>query len=204
MTASEEDVVAPRWVGRTLGAMAVTIRRATLDDLDVILDLRAEVAAEGVWIGAELPLDVDGDRARFTDTIESPAAGSTDVMFVAVRDDGTVVGNLSMQQRAGIATLGMAISLHHRGAGIGGALMAAAGASTAARTGRCGTPCSWAWCSTRTPPGTTPGRPSRRPGPATTPAPTPRRAAPGRRRRVSCPGSAVPVTPRRYGRIRGP
>jgi len=121
VTASEEDVVAPRWVGRTLGAMAVTIRRATLDDLDVILDLRAEVAAEGVWIGAELPLDVDGDRARFTDTIESPAAGSTDVMFVAVRDDGTVVGNLSMQQRAGIATLGMAISLHHRGAGIGGA-----------------------------------------------------------------------------------
>ncbi|HEX4902363.1 MAG TPA: GNAT family N-acetyltransferase [Acidimicrobiales bacterium] len=114
--------------------MAVTIRRATLDDLDVLMELRAEVAAEGVWIGAELPLDVEGDRTRFAATIEAQADGCTDVMYVAELDDGRVVGNLSMHQRAGIATLGMNVSLHHRGAGIGVALMAAA-VEWARRTG---------------------------------------------------------------------
>ena len=49
--------------------MAVTIRRAAHDDLDDLLALRAEVASEGVWIGAELPLDEEGDRARFAATI---------------------------------------------------------------------------------------------------------------------------------------
>lgn len=105
--------------------MAVTIRRATPDDLDVLMELRAQVAAEGVWIGAELPLDEEGDRARFGATIEAQATGSSDVMFVAELDDGTVVGNLSMHQRVGIAELGMNVAGGHRGAGIGAALMAA-------------------------------------------------------------------------------
>jgi RimJ/RimL family protein N-acetyltransferase len=99
--------------------MAVTIRRATLDDLDVILQLRADVAREGIWIGAEHPLDEAGDRAKFTTTIED---GETAVLFVAV-DDGVVVGNISVINPIGIAHVGMNLDPEHRGQGIGGRLM---------------------------------------------------------------------------------
>lgn len=105
----------------------MTIRRATLDDLDALIALRVDVAGEGIWIGAELPLDEDGDRAKFTTTIED---GETAVMFVAVLPedevDGHLVGSLSVIDPIGIAHVGMNIAAGHRGQGIGDALMAAA------------------------------------------------------------------------------
>ncbi len=102
--------------------MAVTIRRADHADLDALIALRTEVAREGIWIGAELPLDEDGDRSRFAATIED---GETAVLFVA-EIDGVVVGSLAAQNPIGIAHVGMNVAAGHRGEGIGIALMEAA------------------------------------------------------------------------------
>ncbi len=102
--------------------MAVTVRPATLDDLDEIIELRVQVASEGIWIGAELPLDEDGDRAKFTQSIEVAADGRTAAFFVAVVD-GALVGSLGMQNPIGIAHLGMNVADGHRGQGVGKALM---------------------------------------------------------------------------------
>ncbi len=101
---------------------AATIRRAHLDDLDALIALRVQVAAEGIWIGAELPLDEAGDRAKFTATIED---GVTAVMFVAELDR-QVVASLAVINPIGIAHLGMNVADGHRGQGIGVALMEAA------------------------------------------------------------------------------
>jgi RimJ/RimL family protein N-acetyltransferase len=97
--------------------MAVTVRNATLDDLDEIMALRQAVAAEGRWIGAEVPLDEDRDRAVFAASIER---GS---MFVAELD-GEIVGNLGMEVPPyKVADLGMLVKDGHRGQGIGSALL---------------------------------------------------------------------------------
>jgi RimJ/RimL family protein N-acetyltransferase len=105
--------------------MAVTIRRATLDDLEPLLDLREAVAREGVWIGAQLPLDREGDHARHLATIDVQRDGTSAVMLVA-EVDGALVGSLSMQNPIGIAHLGMNVADGHRGQGIGSALVQAA------------------------------------------------------------------------------
>lgn len=105
-------------------AMAVTIRRATHDDVEDLLDLREAVASEGVWIGAQVPLDRDGDRAKHLDTIERQAAGTSAVCLVAELD-GTLVGSLAMHAPIGIAHLGMSVADGRRGQGIGAALVAA-------------------------------------------------------------------------------
>lgn len=102
--------------------MAVTVRRATIDDLDALIELRRHVATEGVWIGAEVPLDEAGDRANFARTI---ADGDGAVMLVAVDEAGRLVGSLSMQNPIGIAHLGMNVADGHRGQGIGAALLTA-------------------------------------------------------------------------------
>lgn len=103
----------------------VSIRRATVDDLDALLDLREAVAKEGIWIGAELPLDREGDRRRFATTIEDQDDGTSAVMLVANLEGGTVVGSLAMQNPIGIAHLGMNVADGYRGAGIGHALVTA-------------------------------------------------------------------------------
>lgn len=101
--------------------MTVTIRRATTDDLDDLLALRVAVAAEGIWIGAELPLDEAGDRAKFTETIEN---GETAVLFVATVDGREdLVGSLFIGGPVGIADIGMNVRDGFRGRGIGVALM---------------------------------------------------------------------------------
>lgn len=105
--------------------MAVTIRRATRDDLEALLDLRDAVAGEGVWIGAQVPLDRADDRARHLDTIERQEDG-TSCVFLVAELDGKMVGSLSMHARIGIADLGMQVADGHRGQGIGAALVAEA------------------------------------------------------------------------------
>lgn len=106
-------------------AMSVTIRRATSDDLDALLDLREAVAGEGVWIAAQLPLDRAGDRDKYRRTIEVQADGMSAVLLVA-EVDGALIGSLGVQTRVGIADLGMNIADGHRGRGIGAALLAEA------------------------------------------------------------------------------
>ena len=52
------------------GAMTVQVREASVDDIDELMALRREVAGEGRWIGAELPLDEEGDRRTLTESAE--------------------------------------------------------------------------------------------------------------------------------------
>lgn len=101
----------------------VTIRRATTDDVDALLALRHEVAAEGVWIGAEVPLDLEGDRAKHLDSIERMEAGERTVFLVAVRGS-QIVGSLHVGEGIeGIGDLGMNLAADARGHGLGRRLM---------------------------------------------------------------------------------
>ena len=103
-----------------------TVRRGTEDDLDALMALRAAVAGEGVWIGAELPLDEEGDRQRLR-----PGRPGT-ATFVAVADgeagpDGDLIANLGIELAPyGVAHLGMAVADGWRGRGVGRALLGAA------------------------------------------------------------------------------
>ncbi len=97
--------------------MTGVVRDATLNDIDELMALRREVAGEGRWIGAELPLDEAGDRRTLT---ESAERGS---LFVA-EVDGALVGMLGMHlPRYNVADLGMNVKDGYRGQGIGSALV---------------------------------------------------------------------------------
>mgnify|MGYP001818185020 CR=1 FL=1 len=99
----------------------VTVRDATTDDLDALMALRAEVAAEGRWIGAELPLDEEGDRASLVTAVEDRDAA----LFVADAD-GVVVGLLFIRlPRYLVAELGMLVSAGWRRRGVGSNLLEA-------------------------------------------------------------------------------
>jgi len=102
---------------------AVTVRPATATDLERLMALRTDVAREGRWIGAELPLDEEGDRAMLQRGID---AGADNVLFVA-ESGGAVVGNLGMHvARYGVAEFGMLVADDWRGRGVGSALVEAA------------------------------------------------------------------------------
>lgn len=83
--------------------------------------LRVEVAAEGKWIGAELPLDEERDRTALTPG--RPGTGT----FVAIDDSGALIANLGIEKFSyGVAALGMCVADGWRGQGVGRALMVAA------------------------------------------------------------------------------
>ena len=105
--------------------MAAIVRPATTDDLDAVLRIRADVAAERIWIATEAPIDVERDRVNFTKTITDSEAGQPVRLFVAVVD-GEVVGSLGILGEGGVAHLGMNVADGHRGAGIGSGLLRAA------------------------------------------------------------------------------
>ncbi len=97
--------------------MALTVRNAVVDDLDAMMALRRDVAGEGRWIGAELPLDEERDRAMLAGGVER---GS---LFVA-EIDGELVGVLGMDLPPYlVADLGMMVKDGFRGQGVGSALV---------------------------------------------------------------------------------
>ena len=67
---------------------AVTVRDATLADVDVLVTMLVEVAGEGRWIGAEAPVDVERRRRRMVADVEAPDLG----MLVAAGWRGRGVG----------------------------------------------------------------------------------------------------------------
>jgi RimJ/RimL family protein N-acetyltransferase len=100
-------------------ATEVVVRPAREPDLDAIVELFAEVAAEGRWIGSEAPLDRDRRRRRLAETLVSQDA----VMLVA-EAGGRIVGELGMElARYGVAELGMLVADGWRGRGVGSALL---------------------------------------------------------------------------------
>ena len=99
--------------------MSASIRRATADDADAVRAVWEQVAAEGEWIAAELPLRADwSHRFRAAADVEHVA------WFVVESDeDGVVTGGLYAQVESGLGQLGMAIVDGHRGQGIGRRLL---------------------------------------------------------------------------------
>lgn len=98
------------------------IRQAQPEDFDEFVDLYESIAAEGIWIGGELPIDWDR-RRPFWDRV-----GTDDRLAVLLATvDGVAVGWLSCEHTpVGRVELGMGVVAKWRGRGIGSALMAEA------------------------------------------------------------------------------
>jgi RimJ/RimL family protein N-acetyltransferase len=100
-------------------AAKIHVRPARTQDLDAIVDLFIEVAAEGRWIGEEPPVDRDR-RQRFL----AEALDNDQALVLVAELDGHVVGQLGMDlARYGVADLGMLVSAGARGRGVGSALL---------------------------------------------------------------------------------
>lgn len=101
----------------------VVIRPAGPADLDPMVELTWAVAAEGRWIGTEVPFDRAARREMLAATIAGPAS----TLFAA--DAGpaggpSLVGCISVQVAPyGVADIGMMIAEGWRGRGIGRSLL---------------------------------------------------------------------------------
>jgi RimJ/RimL family protein N-acetyltransferase len=100
----------------------VSVREATLADVDALVDLLVAVAGEGRWIATEAPVDTDRRRRRMVEDIEA-----ADAVVLVAEAGGTPVGGLGLHLAPyGVADLGMAVAAAWRGRGIGSALLAEA------------------------------------------------------------------------------
>ena len=95
-----------------------SIRPAEHTDMEQIVDLLEVVAAEGVWIGTEAPIDRAAKREGFQRSIDS----DDDEVFVAT-PGGVVVGFISLWNRRGVVDLGMLVGPEWRGRGVGRRLL---------------------------------------------------------------------------------
>jgi RimJ/RimL family protein N-acetyltransferase len=103
-------------------APGITVRPATLADVDAAVAMLAEVAGEGRWIATEAPVDVEQRRRRMAEDVERE-----DAVILVAEAGGEVVGELGLHlARFGVAELGMAVASGWRGRGIGSALLAEA------------------------------------------------------------------------------
>lgn len=106
-----------------MDGVAFLVRPAEEGDVDRWIDLYEAVAAEGKWIGGELPVDRELQRRRFVDGLAN--VGGPAAAFVA-ESDGRQVGQLFVRTYVGIGDLGMAVDAAWRGRGVGSALLATA------------------------------------------------------------------------------
>jgi len=104
----------------------VTVRPATEGDLDLLVEETWAVAAEGRWIGVEVPFD----RMVRRDWLAAVANGESSTVLVAdatAAGGPAVVGHLSVVIAPyGVAEIGMLVIDGWRGRGIGRALLDAA------------------------------------------------------------------------------
>jgi RimJ/RimL family protein N-acetyltransferase len=108
--------------GRSPPGAGITVRPATLADVDPAVAMLVEVAGEGRWIGTEAPVDVEQRRRRMADDVERE-----DAIVLVAEAGGQLVGELGLHlARYGVAELGMAVAAGWRGRGIGSALLAEA------------------------------------------------------------------------------
>lgn len=92
----------------------------TPEDLDEALDLFEIVAAEGIYIGTEAPIDRQDRRARFVRTLES----TDDESLVAIAA-GRIVGQIGLKNMRGLFDIGMLVAPEMRGVGVGSSLLEA-------------------------------------------------------------------------------
>ncbi|NQE88490.1 GNAT family N-acetyltransferase [Nocardia terpenica] len=115
---SDEQQALRRSVGHQ--PREVTVRHAVDADVDQIVQLRGEVAGEGKWIGAEVPVDTDATaqsiRARLTN-----AGGA---VFVACPGGGGLVGFATVSfAHTGVTEIAMMVAADWRGRGVGTLLL---------------------------------------------------------------------------------
>ena len=101
---------------------AVTLRRAVPADRDALLGLFEEVAAEGLWIGAEAPLRMTSTRREQWDRRLSGDDEAGGLLLAEV--DGNVAGWIGLdRQWTRDLQFSMVVGIRSRGAGIGGRLL---------------------------------------------------------------------------------
>jgi putative acetyltransferase len=97
------------------------VRPIQAGDFDDWLALFEAVAGEGLWLGAEAPLDPVARREFFDRCLTQSDAA----LFLA-ESEGHLVGAVSVSLGRGLADLGMFVARDHRRAGVGSALVEAA------------------------------------------------------------------------------
>jgi ribosomal protein S18 acetylase RimI-like enzyme len=100
---------------------APIVREATEVDVDAMLDVYESVAAEGRWIGGEIPIDRKRRREGRLALLKSG-----EYLGLVAEIDGRIVGELIIEIVHGRGDLGMDILGGFRGHGIGSALLARA------------------------------------------------------------------------------
>jgi RimJ/RimL family protein N-acetyltransferase len=101
----------------------VGIRTATDCDLDRIVELLWDVAAEGDWIGAEVPFDREERKNRYAGLLGAPL--STILVADAASAGGSPVVGVIVVSLApyGVADVAMMLAPDWRGQGLGRALL---------------------------------------------------------------------------------
>ena len=96
------------------------VRPITVADIEKALDGYEAVAAEGRYIGAEVPIDRAAKGKRWAESLENG-----DVYSLVVGAGDEIVGQAGVSLEIGIADVGMWVLDGWRGAGIGSALLEA-------------------------------------------------------------------------------
>jgi putative acetyltransferase len=97
-----------------------TLRRANDEDFDRWVDLYETVAAEGKWIGGEVPVDRERLRRGYADRFMKERESAA---ILLAESDGQLIGHLGIENYQGVADLGMMVAADWRGRGVGSALM---------------------------------------------------------------------------------
>lgn len=98
------------------------IRELIEADRQFYLDLYEATAAEGRWIGGELPVN----HAELSDRVDRALSLDNVAILVATDEADAPIGHLGLVEGAGIVEFGMMIEPSHRGQGLGRQLLDAA------------------------------------------------------------------------------
>ena len=112
-------------VSEPASGLGFGVRRGSSTDFDAVSALYSAVAAEGLWIGAEAPVEWTSQRREaWCRTADEEERGA---WFLAEDDAAQLVGYLAVTRSgAEHADFGMAVAAAQRGHGVGGALLDAA------------------------------------------------------------------------------
>ena len=98
------------------------MRPAAAADVERLVELYAAVADEGLWLGAEGPVDRDDHRRRWSQRLTTGEG-----LHLVADASGVVVGQASLELAPyGVASLGMLVDRDWRAQGVGTALVRAA------------------------------------------------------------------------------
>lgn len=112
-------------MGEQAPGLRFSIRRGSSADFDAVSALYSAVAAEGLWIGAEAPVEWTSQRSE--DWCRTADEEDRGAWFLADDDAARLVGYLAVTRSgAEHAEFAMAVGAAHRGLGVGRALLDAA------------------------------------------------------------------------------